>query len=610
MVEMTSADKEIRDCINKRQSFAVVAGAGSGKTSSLTRALKYIDSNCGESLRRKNQKVVCITYTKRARDELRQRLDDDKIFVVSTIHSFLWGEVSRFTQDIANQISESVIRKKIDKCKLVANGGGEKSKSAQAEIETLREEINCIEKISRFEYDNNGYSKFNEGKIGHDDVITIATKLITISPILQKILGHKYPFIFVDEAQDTDRLVIDALNIIVERTQLVCLGYFGDPMQQIYDTGVGEICGPKDFKLIKKCENYRSVPKIINLANALREDVKQISAGRFSQSDGEVRLNIVQAEEPEGKKNRYTDVQLERAANRYDAVLEKISWTNDANSKCLFLTRQMIARRLKFINLHKVFTGNYASQNTKNRFEDGSHYLLKPIIQVIWPVLSAIENGDEHEVLRILRTHSPLFYVGVPNDERSLKDVVLLVRLHLGRLKELWHSGSIKGVLRYVNENRLYRAHAALESHLSRSPRQEVYNDTLNQQEKSDWLADEFFRTDIKEIQAYADFINTNSPFSTQHGVKGEEYDNVLVFFDDVEAAWSQYSFSKLLLPDISVKGTDRQIRRSRRLAYVCFTRARRILQVILFSLKPQEAKKELVSKGMFEKSQVRIIET
>lgn len=610
MTDLTSADMQIRECIDRRQSFALVAGAGSGKTRSLAKALKYIDVNFGNGFKRKNQKVVCITYTKRARDELKLRLDDETLFQVSTIHSFLWNEVCRFTQDIANLIIAYVVPERMEKCKSALNGTEQKATKAREELEKLNEVRKFISKITKFEYDDNSYSDFLEGKIGHNDVIEIATTLIRIRPVLQKIIAHKYPYIFVDEAQDTAPSVIEALNTIANKTESLCVGYYGDPMQQIYDTGTGEILGPENCRIIQKCENFRSAQKIVNLANALREDLKQTSAGDASQIRGEVKLNLVQAAEPRGNRKRYTDDQLEWAVKAYDKVLEKIEWTNGKNSKCLFLSRQMIARRLNFTNLHRLFNGNDASLKDKNNFESGSHFLLRPFIQVIWPIVSAIESGNEHEALRVLRTYSPVFYVGVPDDQRSLKEVLALARRHLNQLRDLWRNESIKDVLQYVYNNGLCGMNAVLEAQLNGEPIQGAYSDASDHAERLNMLIDNFFQLSTSEIQAYAEFINEKSPFSTQHGVKGEEYDNVLVFFDDVEAAWTQYSFSKLFLPNLAGKGTDGQIQRSRRLAYVCFTRARRELQIVLFCLSPTEARKELVSNGLFQEEQVRIIET
>lgn len=62
---------------------------------------------------------------------------------------------------------------------------------------------------------------------------------------------------------------------------------------------------------------------------------------------------------------------------------------------------------------------------------------------------------------------------------------------------------------------------------------------------------------DMKEIPSYASFIGSNTAYSTQHGVKGEEYPNVLVVYDDLEASWNNYNFGKLLTPATNGQATN-----------------------------------------------------
>ena len=109
------------------------------------------------------------------------------------------------------------------------------------------------------------------------------------------------------------------------------------------------------------------------------------------------------------------------------------------------------------------------------------------------------------------------------------------------------------------------------------------------------------------EVPSFTDFINENTPFSTQHGVKGEEYDDVVVVFDDTEAAWGQYSFSKTLTPNTSGGATEGQFLRSTKLAYVCFSRAEVNLRIVLFTPNPEAAKEELISAELFDKHQISI---
>ncbi|OYW13315.1 MAG: hypothetical protein B7Z55_17060, partial [Planctomycetales bacterium 12-60-4] len=103
-------------------------------------------------------------------------------------------------------------------------------------------------------------------------------------------------------------------------------------------------------------------------------------------------------------------------------------------------------------------------------------------------------------------------------------------------------------------------------------------------------------------------FLDENTPYSTQHGVKGEEYEDVIVVFDDAEAAWNNYSFAKMLTPQAAGEPKDTQKERSRKLAYVCFSRAVRNLRVLLFTPDPESAARELAAQGFFQESQISIL--
>lgn len=250
-LKQTPADLQIQNCLDEKKSFTVIAGAGSGKTTSLVNALNYVNTNYGQLLRRDGQRIVCITYTKRARDVLRNRLKYDDLFVVSTIHSFLWGEISRFSQDITKVICEKIIPEKISKYREVSNGSSQRALQNQKNIAKLEELLPQINEVTKFEYHEANFSNFENSQIGHDDVIDIATKLINSSPLLQNIIGQKYPYTFVDEAQDTFPEVIKAINQICSGDSLPIVGYFGDPMQQIYDKRAGHFEGPLNYIKIR-----------------------------------------------------------------------------------------------------------------------------------------------------------------------------------------------------------------------------------------------------------------------------------------------------------------------------------------------------------------------
>lgn len=83
--EADKVDEQIISALQNGISFRVEAGAGSGKTYSLNKAIEWIQANKWAEYRRKKQTVVCITYTNAAVDVIAERLSKDSFILPSTI---------------------------------------------------------------------------------------------------------------------------------------------------------------------------------------------------------------------------------------------------------------------------------------------------------------------------------------------------------------------------------------------------------------------------------------------------------------------------------------------------------------------------------------------
>jgi DNA helicase-2/ATP-dependent DNA helicase PcrA len=604
----TNADKDIKNCLDAQQSFSMIAGAGSGKTLSLVNALKHLRETEGLCLRRDDKKIACITYTNRAVEVISNRLDWDELFCVSTLHSFLWGEVRRFTPNIREALREHVIPGHIEKKQRDDNGGqSKKAVAAREKIASLQTDLDRLDAVDKFDYNDTNFSNYSQGQLNHDDVIDVAAYLLSENEILRRIIGQKYPYIFVDEAQDTFENVVVALNKLCETEGLPIVGYFGDPMQQIYDKRAGDFAGPANSARITKEENFRCSRKVIDLLNAFRQDVQQFPAGANANIEGSVLIRLVTAESPEGERRRYTEDQIIRASARFEEALENWGWQGRDDVKHLFLVRQMIARRLGFPELQKLFTGLFASTQAQEDYEKGTHFLLKPFVISICPLIQAQRDGDLRRVIDVLRSSSPAFDPQGVNADRTLGEMRNRSIEFMQGLSDLWDKDTLGEILRFCRENNLCRISDRLTEHLDRDPRGEDYDPNLHLSDKSDWLADAFFGMSTSEIEPFVEFISDNTPLSTQHGVKGEEYKDVLVVFDDTEAAWNNYSFTKMLTPNTSGDPTEGQYNRSRKLAYVCFSRAEENLRILLFTPNPETAKEELISNKLFEENQISI---
>lgn len=606
----TSADIEIKECINESRSFSVIAGAGSGKTTSLITALDYIRVNHGKSLIRNAQKVACITYTNRAVDVIRSRLNDDDLFVVSTLHGFMWGEIHRFQVDIKKAVKEYLIPKQIAK-KLADDNGGRSQKALKARkrVEELRTVMDQIDDLERITYHDNQYSDFGKGKLGHDDIIAITGYLLEKNNVVQKILGQKYPYVFIDEVQDTFVSIMEAFNTASNSHGRPVLGYFGDPMQQIYDGRAGDFFGPTGSSGITKKENFRCSLSVIKLLNAFRTDIQQVPGDSNRGVIGSVEIILIQSGPGEGPRKTYSETQLRDVSIKFDKAREMLGWNEVRDVKYLFLARQMIARRLGFSSLQKLFSGPYASTNAKDRFDKGEHFLVKPLLSYLYPLVSSYKQDDLSSVHSLIRKNSPAHALFSENDSRSVADVVSEIKGIVDGLVKLWDRADIGSIYKYCMKKNILNHSDILFEHLKREPRNEDFDNKLHDAEKGDWLADELFRHTTEEIEPYIDFLNDNTLFSTQHGVKGEEYKDVLVVFDDTEAYWNSYSFSKTLAPVASgAEPTEKQLSRSQKLAYVCFSRALENLRIVLYTPNAAVARDEMVSRGLIQSDQISIL--
>lgn len=597
-------DEQILSCINSQTNFSVIAGAGSGKTGSLIKALNHISTLYGSSMFTGGQRVACITYTNAAVNVIKKRTNLNELFLVSTIHRFMWDQISGYQEDIKKSIKNNIIPARIEKKQEKSVGNSKEAKKARAQIERLTIALTEIEQATSFQYSENGYSNLAKGILDHDDIIDISSALITNNKSLQKIIGQRFPYIFIDEAQDTFPHIINAFNSISENAGLPITGYFGDPIQQIYEKRAGNFQGPPGSINIKKKINYRCSVEVIKLLNAMRPQLTQDPGPNNDQ--GSVELILVKSEKGEGERNTYSSRQIQDNLANFDKALEKIGWKDDTEIKQLFLTRQMIALRLGFAKLNKLFTGPYSSQHSEDAFKEGTHYLIYPFINTIIPLMQHFRDDNWTAISTLLRDHSPALDPTGKNKNKSLKDVSRNIRESIKQLSSLWETCTTLEVLRFAKSNDLFHSTERLDEQLSRPPRADEYEDEIHYMDKGEWLCDDFFKLTCEELPSLYNFISKMTPYSTQHGVKGDEFSRVLVVFDDTEANWNQYSFSKLFTPQTSGREpTDGQKTKSYNLSYVCFSRAEKDLKVIFFTNCPESAKQEIIKSGIFDSAKI-----
>lgn len=205
----TDADREIRKTLDLDRliGFTVNAGAGSGKTTSLVKALAHVTTTRGTTLLAKTQRVACITYTEVAAKEIHADLGNDPLASVSTIHSFLWSLVKPFQKDIGVWVAASFderIAKLVDKQQNYPSGTRTATKTKDtAELDKWQRRKLAVDSVSRWQYGIG--SDYAQGVLGHADILKMVPQMILTRGLFARLIARQFPFVLVDESQDTLR---------------------------------------------------------------------------------------------------------------------------------------------------------------------------------------------------------------------------------------------------------------------------------------------------------------------------------------------------------------------------------------------------------------------
>jgi DNA helicase-2/ATP-dependent DNA helicase PcrA len=530
---MTEADEKILECLTERRSFLIDAGAGSGKTSSLIRALNYIRGPDRSSVIGDSQRVACMTFTNVAKNEIIDRTEHDPLFVVSTIHDFLWASIKPFQKELKPAL-------------LAFNDslpGNSRRKQNQAELEE------ALKGVSAIAYSDRG-ANFLEGRIFHDDLLGVAHVMFRDHPMLSKVVAARFPFIFVDEYQDTDPLVVSVLLDYLIKTDVPPLvGFFGDKMQSIYAGGVGELSAQHQAILvrIKKEENYRCSKAVIDLLNNVRTDIKQEPTGK--NLDGAAVYVNLAGIDPAAD---LTELAVQKAQGKF-------GWELEGELKVLFLTHRLIARKAGYEALWTAY--NERGGFTRDRFQSGEDPIAAFFVNKVEPFIEAWRAGKVGRTIRFLK--------GRPKPIASQTEKAR-VKAALDGLVALIDGGAtVKAVLEHIREAELVMLLDDLEKAIVGPV---VPAEAGTPEAEHEALIEKLMVVPYVEVSNYRAVLLDHLPYSTKHGVKGDEFQNVLVVLDDAGANWNQYSFGKLLAETDTSEG---RIRRTRNLFYVCCSRAK-----------------------------------
>lgn len=321
--------KEILEGLNEQQKAAVigyegptliVAGAGSGKTRTLTQRIAYM---LAEGIM--PDEILALTFTKKAAGEMKERIMSAvgrecrpwKI-TMGTFHSVFIKFLSEYadkinfpqTFSIYDENDSATVIKQIVK-KLGLDDSKYKPAVLKSRISLAKNNLLTPDQYGQLPklLDEDKQMRipqfldvFREycievkrnGAMDFDDILTNTHALLRDNPNVRKELGSRFKYILVDEYQDTNLAQYKILRYLTEVHQNICV--VGDDSQSIYSFRGAKVENILRFKndyadtrVFLLEQNYRSTSNIVNAANSLIEhNTKRLEKHLFSSSgDGE-----------------------------------------------------------------------------------------------------------------------------------------------------------------------------------------------------------------------------------------------------------------------------------------------------------------------------------
>lgn len=533
--EADKVDEQIIQTLQTGSSFLVEAGAGSGKTYSLNKVIEWIQLNKWTEYNRKKQNVVCITYTNAAVDVISERLSKDSFILPSTIHSFAWNAIKQYQGFLINTVATD-------------------PDFTPDEGDFFK--VNEVAYTLGHRYKENGVQY-----LYHDDVLKLFCMLLDNAKF-RYVFASKYPLILIDEYQDSYGPIIERfVNFFIAENKGPQFGFFGDAWQTIYQSN--KACGAiehNNLKIIKKGSNFRSAPKIVELLNIIRPDLPQTSA--IDNFEGEV--VVITCDDYVGARRTDRGFKDELPPDelkfRISEVSKKIKMSSSEGDslKILMITHKVLASQQGYEQLLEIL---------KDGLRDKEDPFLLFFMNTVEPVYKALETSNMQLLFDVLEIKR------YPITKKSEK--ARWKNFH-NQLKEVRKKKAID-VFKLVNQSNLIPVPPKLEGYYR------LYCDAPETIYAANTSIQSFLNLDYAQFMTAIDFLYPDAMFSTEHGVKGEEYDNVVFV---IGRGWNQYQF-EVYAPMITGQsaiptGKQASYERNRNLFYVCCSRPKKRLFVFI----------------------------
>ena len=588
-------DKQKEAVLYNDGPLLIIAGAGAGKTKTLTTKIAYLI----EEKYATPYNVLAITFTNKAAKEMKDRLyamlgDVAKKIQVSTFHSFglkllrenfeLLGYdrnfvimdsddsltvVKKIIKDLGYDpkvYNPKAIRNKISSCKNEMISAKAYERYAVSDYEQVIHKI--YEKYEDKLYQNNS--------VDFDDLLLLPIKLFKENPDVLERYQDLYQYILIDEYQDTNQAQYILTKLISEKNRrITCVG---DDSQSIYSfrgANYKNILNfEKDYpdaKTILLEQNYRSTSTILDAANQViknnsqRKDKKlwtdrgtgeKIKYYRAYNERDEAQYVIRKIKELVNKGTEYKDIAILYRTNAQSRVVEEEMLKENLPYRVIgsfyFYSRKEIKDLIAYLRLIHNSKDNISLLRVINTPKRGIG--LKTIENLTSKadeegisIYDAINSGKELEFKNIIEK------LKIVAEDLTLTELIDKVLDASGMKKELESEQSLESEVRLENLEEFKSITKAFE-------------------EKEGLISLEDFLLEISlisDVEEYKDDPNRIS-LMTVHSVKGLEFDNVFVI-----------GMEEGIFPHMNSLMENMALEEERRLCYVAITRAKDNLHLV-----------------------------
>ncbi len=594
----------ILDGLNDRQKEAVlyndgplliIAGAGAGKTKTLTTKIAYLIENENVDPR----SILAITFTNKAAKEMKDRLyliigDISKKIQVSTFHSFglkLLREnysILGFDRNFVIMDSDDslTVVKKILK-DLNYDSKVYNPRAIRNKISSCKNELMSPKKYEHYavsEYDKvvyQVYEKYEDklhrnNSVDFDDLLLLPIKLFTEYEDIKERYQDLYQYMLIDEYQDTNQAQYILTKLISEKSRkITCVG---DDSQSIYSFRGANYKNIlnfekdyKDAKTILLEENYRSTSNILDAANQVIKNNKQrkdknlwtargigekIKYYRSYNEKDEAQYVIRKVKELVNRGIEYKDIAVLYRTNAQSRVMEEEMLKENLPYKVIgslyFYSRKEIKDLIAYLRIIYNSKDNVSLLRVINTPKRGIGLktidnLTEKADQNNSSIYEAISSGKELEFKKTIEKLKEL------SNELTLTELIEKVLEATGLKKELEDEKTLESEIRLENL-------------------EEFKSITKSFEAREGLISLEDFLLEISLISDVEEYKNDPNRISlmTIHSVKGLEFDHVFVI-----------GMEEGIFPHMNSLIENSDLEEERRLCYVAITRAKDDLHLV-----------------------------